>query len=238
MTTACRSARPFRWPWRRTRWTVGSWRAADAPVRIDLYQDGPDGPAFVVNITLATPDDGDFVWIPETSGIGFGTFGLRIQVSLVGDDSVVDRSTEPFTVPEDGDVYFVDDASNVGDEYTPAALGSNRNTGKLDTAPKPNPINVLRVYELTGGATLNVDTGVYPLIYTAQLTAKPAVGAASGLGTDRGFLFRGPTDPSRTAEFVTAIPGNANETLVDLDDAPLVQVRFLSNTGGTHAMAE
>src|SRR5207249_7991550 len=90
LTESTRSHLAVRFPdlytdWERAKPRSIRWEtfnnAADAPVRIDLYQDGPDGPAFVVNITLATPDDGDFVWIPETSGIGFGTFGLRIQVS-------------------------------------------------------------------------------------------------------------------------------------------------------------
>ncbi len=202
-------------------------------VRIDLYRDDPvHGPAFLLTIAASTADDGEFNWIPSTSGIAFATYGLRIVVSFVNDNSVIDRSVESFTVPENGDNYWVDDRSNTNDEYTPAAIGSNRNTGKLATAPKPNPVNVLRIYELTSGATLNIDTGLYPLIYTVIATAKADV----GLGLDRGFTMRGPTDPARVAEFVTAIPGNANQDLIYLDDADLMQIRFLTLTGGRHGL--
>ena len=57
--------------------------AGGSPVRIDLYQDTPDGPAFLTNIVASTPDDGEFSWTPSASGIGFGTHGLRIQISWV-----------------------------------------------------------------------------------------------------------------------------------------------------------
>ena len=65
-----------------------------SPVRIDLIQDTADGPAFVLNIATGTADDGEFIWIPDNSGIDFGTHGLRIQVSLVHDMTVIDRSQE------------------------------------------------------------------------------------------------------------------------------------------------
>ena len=55
----------------------------DSPVRIDLYQDGPDGPTWVANIVAATQDSGLYTWIPDSNAVDFGTHGLRIQVSLV-----------------------------------------------------------------------------------------------------------------------------------------------------------
>ena len=202
--------------------------SGESSVVIDLYKDGPDGPQFLLNINPGTPDDGDFIWKPIDSGLTYGTYGLRIRVRLAGDASVMDQSTETFTVPEDGVTYWVDDASNVNDEYTPAAVGSNRNTGKLATAPKPNPVNVLRTYELLSGSVMNVDTGQYPLIYTAIATSKTGV----GLGTDRGFIFRGPTNTSKVAELSPAIPDNTTEDLIYLDDADFMEIRNLTLTGG------
>lgn len=213
----------------------------ESPVKIDLYQDGPGGPQFLANIIPSTPDDGDFSpWIPATTvgNNAYGMRGLRIQISLVNNPAVSDRSTEPSTVPEFGDTYYVDDASDAGDEYTipdaqhPSNVGSNRNTGKLPTAPKPNPVNVLRTYELTAGATLNIDTGVYPLIYTATMTSRTGI----GLGTDRGFLFRGPTNTNKVAELTTAIPNNATQNLLYLYDADLMQIRNLTLTGGQYGI--
>jgi len=205
----------------------------EVPVRIDLYQDDPvHGPAFLLTISASTADDGQFIWIPINDGIDFGTYGLRIQVNIVGNTSVIDRSTESFTVPEAGDTYYVDDASNVGDEYTPANVGSNRHTGKLPTAPKPNPVNVLRIYELISGSTMNIDTGLYPMIYTAEMSAITGV----GLGNDRGFTMQGPANPALAAELTPAIPGNTAQTLLYLEDADLMQIRYLTLTGGRHAL--
>ena len=45
----------------------------NAPVKIDLYQDTPNGPQFLLNITPATPDTGEFDWIAANSGINFGS---------------------------------------------------------------------------------------------------------------------------------------------------------------------
>ena len=54
----------------------------------------------------------------------------------------LDRSQEPFTVPEDGLTYWVNDASTSGDEYATAA-GDNRNTGKSAGAPHRRRIRVM-----------------------------------------------------------------------------------------------
>jgi hypothetical protein len=56
---------------------------AGSNVKIDLYQDTPDGPALLTTIVASTPDDGEFLWTPADTAIPFGTYGLRIQVSWV-----------------------------------------------------------------------------------------------------------------------------------------------------------
>ncbi len=193
-------------------------------MRIDLYQDGPDGPALLATIAAATPDDGEFIWIPSSSGVDFGTYGLRIQVSLVNSPLVIDRSTEAFTVPEDGKTYWVDDRSNADDEFTPGAIGDNRNTGKLATAPKPNPVNLPRVYALDAGTTVYVDTGTYPMIYTLSISGSTDL----GLGLDEGFLLTGPTDPARVASLFPAIPGDRSRPLILLNDADFVTIEHLT----------
>ena len=115
-----------------------------AAVRIDLYQDTPNGPQFLLNITPATPDVGQYDWIPADSGINYGTYGLRIMISLVGSPNVFDRSTETSTVPENGNTFYVNDATvNPGDLTT--APGSNRNDGMLPSAhsiPEQHPAHL------------------------------------------------------------------------------------------------
>ena len=202
-------------------------------VSIDLYQDGPHGPALLLHIAT-TADDGQHTWIPfDDSGIDFGTYGLRIVVSLVDHPRVTDGSIEPFSVPEDGSEYYVNvagDGNLADNEYT-LGPGSNRQTGKRPDAPKPNPINVLRVYEVTGGATLSVDPGTYPLIDLIELSGS----VNHGLGLDRGFTLQGPAVPGAA----TLTPANLSvhsPHVVLLDDADLTIVRQLSLVGGTSTL--
>src|SRR5205085_1792296 len=139
-------------------------------VRIELWQDGPNGPAFRSTIALSTADTGRYSWTPSANGLTYGDSGLHIRVISVVNASVYDMSTEAFKVPENGSIYYVNDSSTAGDQYT-TAVGSNRNDGKLASAPKPNPVNLFRTYDITGGATVYIDTGTYPLIDTLQLSA-------------------------------------------------------------------
>ncbi len=156
----------------------------DSPVRIDLYQDAVGGPVYITTIAASTSDDGEFTWIAANSGINYGTYGLRVQISLVDNTTVLDRSTESFTVPENTNTFFVNDASIVGDQYV-SVVGNNRQTGKLASTPKPYPNNVLRIYELGANQTLSIDRGTYPLLYPL------IVSNSIGLGNDEGFLLRG-----------------------------------------------
>src|SRR5258706_2468646 len=86
--------------------------------------------------------------------------GLRIQLSLVTDASVVDRSPEAFAIPALGHTYYVNDSATTGDEYT-FAPGSNRNTGRTPDSPKPSILSILHDYTLDAGDIIYVDTGIY-----------------------------------------------------------------------------
>ena len=66
----------------------------------------------------------------------------------------------PSRCPENTTTFYVNDGSTVGDQYT-TAPGSNRNDGRLPSAPLPYINNVLRTYSLGPGDTLYVDTGNY-----------------------------------------------------------------------------
>ena len=199
--------------------------ATNSSVQIELLQDTPDGPKLLTTIASAVADTGSYVWIPANTGIGYGTYGLRIQISLVNDPGVFDRSAEAFTVPENGNTYYVNDGSTVGDQYT-TATGSNRNDGKLPSAPKPDAVNVLRVYTLGAGSTIDVDAGTYALIDPVDVSGN----AATPLGLDQGFVLTGPTNGS-TATFETAIPDNTSVNLIQLSDANFVTVENLTLTG-------
>ncbi len=201
----------------------------DSPVKIELYQDTPDGPQLVTTIAAAASDSGSFTWIPANSGVNFGTNGLRIQISLVSNQAVLDRSTETFSVPTSGDNFYADDASNTDDQYTPGAIGSNRNTGKLPTSPKPYANNILRIYTLGPAQTIFVDDGSY-----AMMT--PIVLSGSGvMSDDEGFTFTGPTNAGTEAIFTLANP-NTVAPIIELDDADFTTISYLTLDNGQYGI--
>ena len=196
---------------------------AGSLVAIDLMQDTSAGPVLVTSITTGTPDTGAYTWIAGNSGVNFGTKGLRIQISLAANRTVFDRSSETFTVPENTDTFFVNDKSTTGDQYT-SAIGSNRNTGKLASAPKPYPNNVLRIYSLGANQTLSIDTGDYSLLNPLL------VSNILGTGDDEGFIMRGSSTGNTTfrhANPFTIAP------VVELNNADFVTLRNMTFTGGT-----
>jgi parallel beta-helix repeat protein len=197
-----------------------------APVRIDLFQDGPNGTTFLANIATSVPDTGQYFWIPSHSGIGYGTHGLRIQLSLVGNPTVTDRSTEPFAVPENTTTFYVaSSTSTTNDDPTiGTALGSNRNTGRTASQPKPLPNNILRTYILVPGDMLYVNTGDYALF------APVAVSGLAGTGGSAGFGFTGPADPARVAMMSLANPLTMVPVL-QLDDASFTTLAHLTLAG-------
>ncbi|MCS7470501.1 right-handed parallel beta-helix repeat-containing protein, partial [Stieleria sp. ICT_E10.1] len=190
---------------------------ANEPIRIELWQDTADGPAFVTTITSATANDGSFSWTPISSGIDHGTHGLRLQLSLANDRIVFDRSFESFSVPENSSSFFVNDASTVNDEYT-SAPGSHRNTGRLASTPKPSIDSVLRTYTLSAGDHVFSDNGDYRIFYPVTFSNVP------GVGDDEGFVLRGAqlgTTSLRHAGPTTVAP------LVKLVDADFVTISDL-----------
>ena len=213
--------------WERDEFGTIRWQTygdtGGAAIRLDLYQDGPEGPAFFATITPATADDGEFVWAPEQSNIPFGAHWLRIQASVVGFVAALDRSTEAFTVPADGNNYFVDDASDLGDEYTPGAVGDVRHTGKTPAEPKPSVHQIFRTYDIIGG-TVAVDTGDYELPDSLRLSGSVDL----GFGLDEGFLLTGPTDPAREAVLSPTTTTDRPWPLVELVDADFVSVAHFS----------
>ena len=201
-------------------------------VQIDVYRDGPHGPEFVTSIAPATADDGSFTWTPVNSGIDFGTYGLRVVASLVDNPIVFDRSAETFTVPEAGDLFYVDDSENTADQYTPAEIGSNRHTGKLPSAPKPGPINLLRVYDLGPGDVLYVDSGDYPLVEAIVLSGDSGV----GWGDDIGFTIHGTNGTAQRPVLRPAIPGLTGSAILHLHDADYMTLTDLEIVGGTRGL--
>ena len=211
---------PIRWE------SLGN--TTNAPVRIDLYQDGPNGPQFLLNITPSTPDTGVYQWIAADSGINFGTHGLRIQISLVGSPSVFDRSTEDLTVPDNTTTYYVNDSGTFGDIYT-SAPGSNRNDGTNPSEPVPYINNILRMFTLGPGDTIDVDAGNYGLL------SPLVVSGTAGSGNDSGFTITGPNSTGLPATFTLANP-LTDAPVITLNDASFMMVENLTLSGGSNGL--
>ncbi len=208
-----------------------SWETIDntggSSVRIDLYQDISGVPTFLLNIAASVTDSGSFTWIPANSGLSANTLGLRIQVSLVNNAAVYDRSTETFAIPPSGTNFYVNDGSTTGDQYT-TAVGSNRNTGMTPASPLPMLTTLMRTYALNSSDTIFVDNGSYNAFAPAVFSS------LQGVGTGPGATVHGPTN-NGTAATITAL-GYTNDGIIDVNDANFVTITNLSFVGGEYGI--
>ncbi len=200
---------------------------SDVPVKIDLYQDVSGTLEFLLNITPSTSDTGSYAWIPQSSGLTYGTYDLRIKVSLVGDSAISDISTENFTIPENGNTYYINDGSRTGDQYTTAA-GNNRATGKLASAPLPLLTTLLRTYPLGAENTVYVDTGTYYDFAPVELSANPSIGDGAGI------TIVGPTT-SGDAATINAL-GFVSPAVIDVNDATFVTITDIGVVGANYGI--
>src|SRR5258706_12619127 len=154
--------------------------------------------------------------------------GLRIQLSLVTDASVVDRSPEAFAIPALGHTYYVNDSATTGDEYT-FAPGSNRNTGRPPDSSKPSILSILHDYTLDAGDIIYVDTGIYDhVVYGGSVV----LSGDSSISSGKGLTIPGPVGAAHEA-LINAAAGVA---AFDLNAANLVTLKHLHIVGGTQGV--
>ncbi|MDB5358544.1 MAG: hypothetical protein JWN24_4997, partial [Phycisphaerales bacterium] len=204
-------------------WTT--FNGGGSPVRIDVYQDVSGVPQLLKNITPSIPDTGSLSWIPQNFALTYGTFGLRIKVSLVSTPSASDLSSETFAIPENTHTYYVNDGSTTGDQYT-MAVGSNRNTGRLPTAPKPLLSTLFAAYSLGSTDTIYVDTGTYQHIGSIVISGNPAI------GNGQGVTIIGPTNNGTVAQISAPNTG----PVFDVNAGNFVTLSRLSFSGGRYGV--
>jgi Ca2+-binding RTX toxin-like protein len=199
---------------------------AGEPVRIELLQDTDHGPQVIRVLAESTANTGSFTWTPENSEIDFGTHGLRIQIALTNHPIIFDRGIEPFSVPEDSNHFFVNGPSVIDAEFATAA-GSNRNTGRSASAPKPSLAHILDTYSLGANDFVFIDPGEY-------LHHRPLVIAnVPGIGDDEGFAVVG-ADQGEVV-FTHANPLTV-APIVRLVDADFVSLSNLTLDGGQYGL--
>ncbi len=100
--------------------------------------------------------------------------------------------------PATGAEYYVDDGSNTGDLWTPAAIGNDANNGQTPNTPKATLNNLIGTVALAAGDTVYIDTGTYSPVVISNTVA----GVAGTNITFQGVL------PSKLASGGTIIAGS------------------------------
>src|SRR5205823_1379059 len=158
-------------------WEIGAphliqWHTYQVSGNVGLEVDDASGTK-VADIAVVSAADGSFRWSPQSSGIGGDNYKrYRIRITSVDDSTVSDLSREAFAVPPNGDSYYVNDASTVGDELTTAA-GNIRATGRAPDVPKSILQGILDSYVLGPGDTVFIDTGYYIQVRNTILSSDP-----------------------------------------------------------------
>jgi len=146
-----------------------------------------------------------------------------IRVTATSGAGAADTSDEAFSIANDGAAYYVNDGSDVGDEYT-TAIGSDFNTGKTPDQPMANLASLLRVYDLDAGDTIYMDTGSYVLPTNVVVDA-----------SDSGVTIQGPTGGDHAAVLDRANFA-AGSYVFDLAGADDVTLSHLTLRGGQYGV--
>ncbi|HEY6563658.1 MAG TPA: right-handed parallel beta-helix repeat-containing protein, partial [Pirellulaceae bacterium] len=156
-----------------------TWRTsgiAGGTVDIELVSGNSSGT--ILSIASGTANDGAESWT-ITANLAEGSY--RLQVRANQGVQPLDVSDAPFLIVDNGQHFYVNDASMVGDVFT-TALGNNANTGRSSEQPLASIAALLAAYDLDPGDIIHVDAGTY------TLTQNVAIGSQ-----DSGVRIEGPS---------------------------------------------
>ena len=165
------------------------WRADGFAGTVDIAYSN-DGVTFQT-IATGEANDGSYDWaIPSDQPLG----NTVIRISAT-DDPTIQGLSDPFGVTAPISIYYVNDASTVGDQYSMAA-GAEGNDGLSASSPMLSLRALLEAYDLGAGDVVLVDTGIYEL--TTDIVLDDDV-SGTGTGDAERFLIQGPTAPGAEA---------------------------------------
>ncbi|MCW5625103.1 MAG: tandem-95 repeat protein, partial [Burkholderiales bacterium] len=140
--------------------------------------DGANWRSIASGLTVDALGRGSYQWVVDaapTSGDAGNTARIRAvataNTSLGEVRTASDVSDEGFLITNAGNVYYVNDGSLAGDEYT-TGVGDNANDGKSAATPMASLAALLRAYDLDAGDVIYVDTGLYNLATNIVLEAQ------------------------------------------------------------------
>jgi hypothetical protein len=182
---------------------------------------------------------GSTTWSPSAVGISGSLIDRwRIEIRTTNGPLLVDASREPFTVaPFVGGLsnsFYVDDASNAGDQYTPSAIGNNRNPGLTPELPKAAARALLLSYPMGSGDSLSFDAGEHIHVLNLNLRRTPT-SLDPLLRPASGTFITGPTNGSTaTIDRANPYPG---AIAIDMRDAPDMTLERVEVRGGDYGVA-
>jgi autotransporter-associated beta strand protein/parallel beta-helix repeat protein len=201
----------------------GTFHKLTGSLDIDLYDTSGN---FVEHITTLPANTPSFGW--NTAGItpNIAT-RYRIKLTYEPNTALTDQSREGFSIPVDGSAgshsYYINDASQTGDEYT-TAVGDDRNTGSTPGDPKANLLALLRSYPIGPSDTVYIDTGYYVNVRNVVISNDVNIGVGGGA------TFTGPVMPGHAAIMDRQNP-NSGATNIELNDGNFVTLENLTLTG-------
>ena len=132
------------------------------------------------NIQVST-DDGA-TWSLLATGVPINRFGQAqynwtVDRTTTGSNALIQvtsgsltATSQPFLLANGGTLFYVDDSSLTGNQYT-TAIGNDANSGKSPDQPMASLAALLRAYPIVAGDTIFVDTGNYVATSDAVLPA-------------------------------------------------------------------
>jgi hypothetical protein len=138
-----------------------------------------------LTVTISYSADGGGTWSNLVSGIPASDLGwiwdstlseqsVQARLKIVATDGT-EAITGLFSVRNDPFVFYVNDASTVGDVYC-SAIGNNANSGLETNAPMADLNALLAKYDLEGGDIVYIDTGVYRGLDPWRITQADSAG--------------------------------------------------------------
>lgn len=151
-----------------------------SPVRIQVSMDG--GATWQTLASNYPAASAPLMW----NSVLYGSTPLAFWRICSQENTNICDTVGPFTVRNGPIAYYVNDTNTFGDVYC-TAPGSPTNTALSPASPHTNLRDIFERYDLDGGDTIYVDTGIYPLdqpILISSLDSGLATAVVRVVGSD------------------------------------------------------